>query len=63
MEDLRIFTAGRITPFDIQWWGAPLAGQEFCIEESCDGYFYTYLTAAELRQLGEELIALADGKE
>lgn len=31
----------------------------FIIQERCDGYYDSTLTPAELRQLGEELIALA----
>ncbi len=32
----------------------------FQITEGCDGYFTVFLTEQELRQLGQELIAMAD---
>lgn len=32
----------------------------FRIEERCDGYYYAYLTADELRALGQELFDFAN---
>ena len=38
--------------------------QRFTVSESCDNYFQVMLTADQLRQWGEELIALSQtGKE
>lgn len=38
----------------------PCADGTFEVREQCDGYFYVILTAAELRQLGNELIELSN---
>lgn len=38
-------------------------GDKFVLTEACDLYFAAELTADELRQLGRELLALADNSE
>jgi hypothetical protein len=36
-------------------------GDYFRVSEECDGLFVERLTASELRQLGQELVAMANG--
>lgn len=40
-----------------------LADNTFAVREECDAYYSEVLSADELRQLGRELIALADGEK
>ncbi len=37
-------------------------GELFAISERCDGYFGDMLNPDELRQLGQEIIAIANGE-
>jgi hypothetical protein len=61
MEDNRIFYVTKRSDYSQAEHIPDDHPGQFVIEECCDLYFRDVLTADELRQLGRELIAIADG--